>query len=708
MIHYSKDIDQIVTLTLDMKNRTVNVINHEISKSFVPVLKQLREEKEKGKLKGVIITSAKKTFLAGGDLDYLYNATTAADVYHFSQALKQFFREIESPGVPVVAAINGSALGTGFEMAMACHHRIVVDEPTVRLGHPEVSLGLMPGSGSVIRMMWLLGIKKAFDVLTSGKSYMPKEALEVGIIDELAINKKDMMEKARAYLLSTPEAKRPWDMEGDAIPGGTAHNDRIAREISVMSAGLANGYKNNFPAYLAILSTLVEGSKVDFDTACRIESRYFTNLLLSKESKNMIKAFWYDFNAIKEGANRPKGFGRFRPRRIGIIGAGHMGSGIAFNCVMNGMEVVLKDVSKGIADRGKNFSEKKLTDCTLKGEISEKEKKQFLNNITTTESFEDFKTCDLVIECVFENEMVKSKVTKESEMHMDEYAFFASNTISIPITQLAESSSRPENYVGLHFFAPVEEVPLVEIVKGRKTSDETIARAFDFVKKIRKTPIIVKDSWGFFASRVQNTYILEGLTMLEEGYPPALIENLGVQTGMPKGALALADELSLKLALKYENQAAVNYGPKYIQHPAVHVLEKMVNELSRSGKSAKSGFYNYSNPDQPILWNGLEEHFPNRINNYSENHIIDRFLFAQAIEAVWCLQEKVIQSVPEANLGSIYGFGFPAFKGGVIQYINDYGIKDFVVKCEELEKVHGPRFKAPSLLKKKAEKEEMF
>ncbi|MFT5167336.1 MAG: 3-hydroxyacyl-CoA dehydrogenase/enoyl-CoA hydratase/3-hydroxybutyryl-CoA epimerase [Saprospiraceae bacterium] len=706
MIRYSKDIDQIVTLTLDMKDRLVNVINHEISKAFIPVLQHLKEEKDKGKLKGVIITSAKKTFLTGGDLDYLYHAKSAEEVYQFSQTLKQFFRDIESPGVPVVAAINGTALGTGFEMAMACHYRIVIDDPLIRLGHPEVSLGLMPGSGSVIRMMWLLGITKTFDVLTSGKSYMPKEALEAGIIDALAIDKNELMEKAKVYILSTTSASRPWDMDDGAIPKGTAYNDRVAGEISMISAGLSNGYKDNFPAFSAILSTLVEGSKVDFDTACRIESRYFTNLLLSKESKNMIKAFWYDFNAIKGGANRPKGFGKFRPKRVGIVGAGRMGSGIAFNCVMNGMEVVLKDVSKGIADRGKDFSEQKLSELAIAGEISKEEKNKFLNNIITTESFEDFKTCDLVIECVFENEMVKSKVTKESEMYMDEYAFLASNTISIPITQLAASSVRPENYIGLHFFAPVEEVPLVEIVKGKKTSDETIARAFDFVKKMRKTPIIVKDSWGFFASRVQNTYILEGLTMLEEGYPPALIENLGIQAGMPKGALALADEMSLKLGLKYENQAAENYGPKYIQHPAVSVLDKMVNELSRPGKAAKSGFYDYTNPEQPKLWEGLAEHFPNRINNYAEKDIIDRFLFAQSIEAVWCLQENIIQSVPEANLGSIYGFGFPAFKGGVIQYINDYGIKNFVEKCEELEKVHGPRFKAPSLLKKKVEKEE--
>ncbi len=708
MIHYSKDIDQIVTLTLDMEGRTVNVINHEIGKVFIPVLQHLQAEKAKGQVKGVILTSAKKTFLAGGDLDYLYNAKSAEEVYRFSLTLKDFFRDLESPGVPVVAAINGSALGTGFEMAMACHHRIVIDDQKIRLGHPEVSLGLMPGSGSVIRMMWLLGIRKTFDILTRGKSYTPKEAIHVGIIDELAKDRKEMLEKAKAYLLSVKVGRRPWDTKEGKIPGGTAADWHVAREISMIAASLENGYKSNFPAPKAILNTLVEGSKVDFDTACRIESRYFTNLLLSKESKNMVKAFWYDLNAIKGGQNRPKGFGKFRPKRVGIIGAGRMGSGIAFNCVSKGIEVVLKDVSKGIADRGKEFTEQQLGNLVKEGKILQEEKAQMLNMISTTESFEDFKTCDLVIECVFENEMVKSKVTRESEIHMDEYAFLATNTVSIPVTQLAKSSTRPENYVGLHFFAPVEDIPLVEIVKGEKTSDETIARAFDFVKKIRKTPIIVKDSWGFFASRVQNTYILEGLIMLEEGLPPALIENLGVRAGMPKGALTMADELSLKLVMKYENQASVNYGPKYIQHPAVSVLNKMIDQLARPGKSAKAGFYDYSDPEYPVLWSGLEEHFPNKKETYNIKDIIDRFLFAQVIEAVWCLQEKIIQSVPEANLGSIYGFGFPAFKGGVIQYINDYGIRPFVEKCEELEKIHGPRFKAPSLLKNKVEREEVL
>ncbi len=708
MIRYKKDINDIVTLTLDMAGRKTNVINPEIGEAFFPVLNQLKQEKAKGQLRGVIITSAKKSFLAGGDLDYIYKNENREKIFDFSQSLKQFFRDLESPGIPVVAAINGTATGAGFEMALACHHRIVINDPKTRLGHPEASMGMMPGSGGVIRLMWILGIEKAFHILVNGQVYNPEEALRAGMIDELAADENDMMEKAVSFLLDTSEGRRPWDKTGSSIPGGTAADLKVANRIRVLTAQLFSQNFGNYPAQHAILCTLAEGSKVDFDTACRIESRYFTKLILQKESKNMSRVFWYDFNAIKQGANRPKGFGKFRPKKVGIIGAGLMGSGIAYSCIRHGMDVVLKDVSKPIADRGKEYSEYKLEELVQLQKISEQEKSLLLNKIITTEHAEDFENCDLVIESVFENPMVKSKVTIEAASHMDEYAFLATNTVSIPVSKLAESAERPENYIGLHFFAPVEEVPLVEIVKGKKTSDETVARAFDFVNKIRKIPILVKDSWGFFASRVLNTYILEGLIMLQEGYPPALIENLGLHSGMPKGALAFADDLSMKMILTYENQAATNYGPKYIQHPAVPVLYTMIDELGRQGRAQKVGFYEYANDGSRRLWPGLKDHFPPLKTDYDRQEITERFMFAQVIEAVWCLQENIIQSVPEANLGSVYGWGFPAFKGGVLQYINDYGISEFVERCESFEKAHGPRFKAPILLKRKAESGELF
>lgn len=700
MVRYSKDTDNIVTLSLNMKGRTVNVINHEIGQAFLPVLEHLKLEKARGGLRGVILTSDKKTFLSGGDLEYLLNADNAEEIFSYAEALKKFLRDLESPGVPVVAAINGSALGTGFEVALACHHRIVVADPKIRLGHPEVNLGLMPGGGGIIRLMWLLGIEKAYTILTSGHRYSPQEALRVGIIDELAKNRKEMLEKAKTWLLENKEGRRPWDRENESIPGGTAKKANVAARIRNLSAQLAKQTHHNYPAPQAILNVLFEGSKVDFDTACQIEGRYYTSLALSKASKNMINTFWFDYNAIKKGENRPKGFGKFRPRKVGVIGAGMMGSGIAFACLRQGLRVVLKDVSHLIAERGREYVRKKLDDLLKIGFIQEEEKQEMLSRIKTTESSKEFEDCDLVIEAVFENKAVKQKVTREAEEFLDEYSLFASNTISIPITQLASASVRPENYVGLHFFHPADEIPLVEIVKGEATSDETIARAFDFVNAIHKIPIIVKDDWGFYAARVQNTYILEGITMLQEGYPPALIENLGQKAGMPKGALALADDLGLGLVLKYENQASVHYGNKYIQHPAVAVLHKMLNELERPGRQKRVGFYAYGEGSDRMLWPELTEHFPPEDREYDHEQIKERLLFAQVIEAVWCMQEKVIRSVPAANLGSVYGWGFPAFRGGVIQFVNDYGLDNFMARCKQYEDSFGPRFKVPKLLLK--------
>ena len=702
MIKYKKDTDNIVTLTLDMAHREVNIINHEVGKALLPVVQHLHREKAAGRLRGIIITSAKKTFSTGGDLDYLHRVQNVEEIHHYAENLKQLFRDLESPGVPVVAAINGSALGTGFELALACHHRIVLGRPNIRLGHPEVTLGLIPGTGGVIRLLWLLGVEKAFRVLTEGRRYTPKEALEVGIIDALADSEKDMLERAKIWLLAQVEGRRPWDRQDGRIPGGTARDNAVAQVIRQLAADLTQRQQNNYAAPQAILNILSEGSKVDFDTACRIESRYFTELVSSQESKNMIQAFWYDFKAVIDGASRPKGFGKFRPKKVGIIGSGVMGSGIAAACVMRGLEVILKDISKSVAERGKLYAAQRLVELAQEGKITEEDSSALVDKIQTTKTAADFEDCDLVIEAVFENRNVKTKVMHEAEMHMDEYSLFATNTSSIPIRTLAESSSRPGNFVGLHFFSPVEEVPIVEIIRGPQTTDETIARAFDFVNRIRKTPIIVKASWGFFASRVQNTYLLEGIQLLSEGYPAALIENVGRQLGMPKGPLALADDLGLDMALRFENHAAVLYGPQYIQHPAVPALVKMKDDLQRLGARKKAGFYDYPQAGERYLWTAVHEHFPHHRSDWSRQKLEERLLFVQVIEAVWCLQEKVLSSVPEANLGSIYGWGFPAFKGGVIQFINDYGVVDFLARCRAYEKEHGPRFKAPKLLRQMA------
>ena len=479
MIRYLKDIDNIVTLTLDMEGRRKNILNHELAKAFNPVVEHLISEKEKGALKGVIITSAKNTFLFGGDLDYLLSVDENEKLQQFAREIKEVFRALESPGVPVVAAINGSALGIGFELALACHHRVVIKDPSIRLGHPEVGLGFMPSGGGVVRLLWLLGVEKAFRFLETGKGTTPNEALQMGVIDELAANEKEMLEKAKCFCLETSEGRRPWDRPDGKIPGGDSKS--VVRRLAAENFKAYRGRPN---ARQSILNTLADGAKLDFDTASKIETRHSAQLFSLPGTRNMIKAFWTDRNAIRKGLSRPKGFGKFRPKRIGIIGAGRMGSAIALTCLQNGMKVVLKDVSKMVAEQGRIFIRNEMQKLLEAGHLTDKMMSKQLKNVETTDTPEDFRECDLVIEAVFENENLKRKVTKESESYLDEYAIFGTNTISIPITKLAKASLRPGNYVGLHFFHPVLDVPLVEIVIGKQTSDETIARAFDFVKSI--------------------------------------------------------------------------------------------------------------------------------------------------------------------------------------------------------------------------------
>lgn len=700
MIRYSKDTDHIVTLTLDMTNRSANIINHEVCKAFMPVIEHLKAEKRKGSLRGIIIASAKKTFLTGGDLDYLYEATDPAAIFAHSQMLHHFFRELEAPGVPVVAAINGSALGTGYELALACHHRITVNRSDIQLGLTETTLGIISSGGSVIRLMWLLGIEKAYRILTNGAAYTPLEALEAGLTDSLADDEQDLFEKARAWLLEHQADKRPWDLPGQKIPGGDAGTPAMYPTIRQLTAALYKHTYGNFPAHSAILNTLTEGSVVDFDTACRIQSRYFTQLVISKSAKNMMKAFWYDLNIIKEGISRPKGFGRFRPQKAGVIGAGAMGSGIAFVCAAAGIDVVLKDISNTVAELGKTQIGDRIDALIAQKKLIEPDKKNILQRIHPTDNASDFDHSDIIIETVFEHQPLKSKVIRESEQYLDEYAIIASNTSAIPISALGAATARPANFVGMRFFFPVETAPLVEIIKGAQTSDETIARAFDFVRAIHKIPVIVKDHWGFFVARVQNTFILEGVALLQEGYAPALIEQLALQAGMRQSPLALADELGLALVLEYERQAALLYGNKYISHPAVAGLRLLLDDLKRPGKPEKKGFYNVDHSGEKRLWEELPLHFPVTQPTYDRKEITDRLLFAQVLEALWCLHEKVIPTIEEADIASVLGWGFPRNKGGVIQCIADYGVDAFILRCKDFEARLGPRFQLPKRLEK--------
>lgn len=701
MIRYQKDTSNIVTLTLDMEGQKANVLNQQMWTSFLPVLERLQEEKSVGRLRGVIFTSGKKTFLSGGSFDQVLKEKSAAEIFDNAQRLKQFLRELERPGVPVVAAINGSALGPGFEMALACHHRIVVDQPDIQLGFPEVSFGLIPGAGGIIRLLWLMGIEGTYRILSSGRAFNPGEALRIGLVDELASDQQDLIEKAKKWLSSKPQGRRPWDQETTEIPGGTSLDKSLASYLRQQLALLNNRSDLPQKALQTILFVLEQGSRLGFDTACTLESRYYTYNLTNTKTKNRLKALHFDREELLKGINRPKGFGRFRPKRIGVIGAGRMGSGIALACLQNGMHVVLKDISSLVAERGRDFVKTRLEDSVKKGLLHPDMQKKILSRIQTTEQVADFADCDVIIEAVFEHPGVKRKVTREAAGFLDDFAFFGTNTVSIPITELAEAIDQPQQYVGLHFFHPADQVPLVEIVRGKSTSEETIARAIDFVRLIGKVPILVKDDWGFFAARVQNTYLLEGITMLQEGVPPALIEFAGREAGMPEGSLQMTDRLGLDLARKYESQAAAHYGKNYIQHPAVKVLDLMLKDQKRSGASKGQGFYTYDGTGSPNhLWTGLSELFPTKPNTFQVESLVDRLLIAQVLEAVWCLQEKVIQSLPEANLGSIFGWGFPAETGGVIQYVLNAGLEEFMENCTNLQNQFGPRFRVPPKIRK--------
>ncbi|MEM6723642.1 MAG: 3-hydroxyacyl-CoA dehydrogenase NAD-binding domain-containing protein [Bacteroidota bacterium] len=608
------------------------------------------------------------------------------------------FRSLERLQVPVVAAINGTALGSGFELCLATHHRVCINDPNIMLGSPEVSLGLMPGGGGLIRTLWKLGILPTIELLTKGRLLNPLEARDLNLVDELAYDRGDMMRKARLWIEQQDSPKQPWDQVGNAIPGLPADHPEVRAAVALASARLFKETRGNYPAPQKILETIVEAAGLDFDTGMQIEARNFTELIAGQTAKNLMKAFWFDFNAIKAASSRPKGYGRFRPYKVGIIGAGMMGSGIAHICAKAGLKVVLKDVSRVIADKGKQYSARLLEIEVETGKITDDDKELILQKIQTTESASDFEDCDLVIEAVFENRMLKGQVTREADQFLHSETLVASNTSTIPITDLAKSSMRPENFIGMHFFSPVEKMQLVEIIKGEATTRETLARAFDFVKQVGKTPIVVNDRRGFYTTRVLNRFILEGLALLQEGQKAATIEQISLLSGMPVGPLALSDEVSIRLLRDIETQAERDLGEAYEMHPGFPVLDKMIDELDRVGKSKKAGFYEYPDAEEKYLWEGLSYHFPVAAEQLALETITHRLMFSQVLEAVRCYEEGVVMAVHDANVGAILGWGFAPFKGGTLQYVNDFGISAFIEVAKDLEARFGARFKVPELL----------
>ncbi len=707
-LRFDKDAAGIVTLTLDMPGRSMNVLNDDLT---VPLAQAMAQIEGDASVTGVILTSGKKEFLAGADIEKVFAMTSAEDSFAMAESFKVFLRRLEKCGRPVVAALNGTALGGGLELALSCHWRIAIDDPKAKFGLPEVKLGLLPGGGGTQRLPRLIGIQAALPLMLEGKELQAAQARQLGIINELASDRDDMLAKARAWIAANPKAIQPWDDKKFKWPGGDSKSPANG-QMWAIAPSMANAKSwGNYPAVANIMSCVFEGGIVDFDSACRIESRYFANCVVSQVSKNLLGTLWFQLNAINKGKSRPEGFERSKLSRLGVLGAGMMGAGIAYVSAKVGIEVVLLDTSQDNADKGKAYSAGLLDKEIKKGRLTAEGKDALLTRIKATTAYEDLAGCELVIEAVFEDRGIKAEVTRKAEAQLASTAVFASNTSTLPITGLAQASERPKNFIGLHFFSPVDKMPLVEIIKGKNTTPETLARAFDYVQQIRKTPIVVNDSRGFYTSRVFATYVMEGLAMLLDGVHPRSIEVAGQQAGMPVGPLALQDEVSLSLSLHILEQTRKDFeaeGKPYAGHPADAVIEKMVRTLDRPGKKAGKGFYEYPAVGAKHLWPGLAEQFPLASEQPVQSELIDRLMFAQAVEAAKCFEEGVVETVADTNVGSIFGWGFAPHQGGALQFINAYGVAAFVKRAKALEKRYGARFRPGKQLLAMAKEDRRF
>ncbi len=700
-IKFEKDPASIVTLTFDAPGAPVNTMTEAWEAAFAAAVERL--ELEKTLTKGVILSSAKKTFFAGAELKDLlkYGPNDGPKVFRWLESVKKQMRALEKLGIPVVAALEGAALGGGWEIALCAHCRLVLDDDSIQLGLPEVTLGLLPGLGGVTKMTRLLGLQAAFPYLVEGKTMRPQEAAKLGLVQGLAANREDLFKMAREWISANPSPKQPWDADHYRMPGGTPSSPAISQMLSVAPAMLIEKTRGLYPAPKAIMAAMVEGAYVDFDTALRIESRYLAELAVGGVAKNLISLF-FNRGAIKSGASRPKDVPKWKATKVGILGAGMMGGGIAWANMNRGVPCVLKDVFLEKAEAGKAYSAKIL-------ERRKKDPNQLML-IKATADFRDLAGCDLIIEAVFEKRDLKAQVTKEAEPMLVAGGFFASNTSTLPISGLAAASAHPDKFIGLHFFSPVDRMELVEIIKGAKTSAETLAKAYDYVLQIGKTPIVVNDSRGFYTSRTFGTFVQEGCAMLAEGIPAAAIENAARQAGMPVGPLEVIDQTSMSLSMHVMEQTIADLKaegkPLPPEHPGQKVIVKMVKELNRPGRAAGGGFYEYPKEGKKFLWPELGRVFGRNEAKFDIEEMKDRILYRQAIETARCLEEGVLATAHDANIGSIFGIGFPAWTGGALQFINYVGAAKFVARADELAKMHGERFTPPKLLRDKAAKNE--
>ncbi|TXL57744.1 3-hydroxyacyl-CoA dehydrogenase NAD-binding domain-containing protein [Aeromicrobium terrae] len=724
-VRYEK-ADGIVNLVIDDPSQSANTMNQAYRDSMEKAVNQLVDEiaSDGDSIKGVIVSSGKKMFFAGGDLKLMTQATPADadDIFENIESIKATLRKLETCGKPVVAAINGAALGGGLEIALSCHHRVAA-EGGYEIGLPEATLGLLPGGGGVTRTVRMFGLQDALmGILLQGPRMKPAQALEKGLVDEV-VAPDALLDAAKAWIESVQgdeeAATQPWDRKGYKIPGGAPSSPKLAQFLPAFPSNLRKQVKGaDFRAPKNIMAAAVEGAQVDFDTASRIESRYLVELVVGQQFKNMTQAFFFDLGSINAGGSRPEGIEPRKFTKVAVLGAGMMGAGIAYVSAKAGMEVVLKDVSLEAAEKGKAYSEKLLAKQLEKGRTTQEKVDEFLGRIKPTDDYADLEGCDLVVEAVFESVELKHQVFGELEPIVNADALLGSNTSTLPITELAEGVKRPEDFIGIHFFSPVDKMPLVEIIAGEKTNDATIAGALDYVQAIKKTPIVVNDSRGFFTSRVIGQFVNEGLSMLTEGVAPTSIDRAATQAGFPTGVLQLSDELNLELMKKIRiaSKTAVEAeGGTWVPVPAEDVIDAMIDE-GRSGRLAGKGFFDYDeNGKRAGLWEGLAEKFPVADEQPDFRDLKDRLIFSMSLDTVRCLEEGVLRTVPDANIGSIFGIGFPPMLGGAIQAINGWetpdgriGVEAFTERAQELAQKYGERFEPPALLLEKAKNGEKF
>ncbi len=708
MIRYERDDEGVVTLTMDDPGAGANTMNDTYVRAMGETVDRL--EAERDEITGVVLASAKKTFFAGGNLTDLQSVTaeTAGEFFTGIEGIKAQLRRLEQLGKPVVAAINGAALGGGLELALATHHRIAVDDPKVKLGLPEVTLGLLPGGGGVTRLVRMLGIQEALmGWLLQGQQYAPAQAHAKGVVDQLVATREELVPAAKAWIREHQDdetaAVKPWDAKGYKIPGGTPSVPKFAANLPAFPANLRKTLKGApTKSPRAILAAAVEGSQVDFDTASRIESRYITELAAGRESTAMIQAFFFDLQAINSGKLRPEGVERRQVGKVGVLGAGMMGAGIAYSAAMSGIEVVLKDVSIEGAQKGKSYSEKLLAKRVERGKMDQGKADAVLARITPTADVNDLAGVDAVIEAVFEDYDLKKQVFAEVEAVVRPDTLLCSNTSTLPITSLQEFSSRPKDFIGLHFFSPVDKMQLVEIIRGEQTSDEATARAIDIVQQIRKIPVVVGDGRGFYTSRVFGTLILEGAVAVAEGIDPMVVERAATTAGFPAPPLAMLDEVSLTLTqhIRAEaDKAAAAEGTTLPKGPGEELIDTMVAE-GRKGRAAGAGMYDYPADGPKVLWPGLRERFA-KGTQVPLRDLQDRYLFIMALETAGCFEDGVLTDTPSANIGGIFGIGFPPHTGGPATFMTNYegGLAGFVARADELADTYGERFRPSEWLR---------